>query len=46
MGHLRKFTCKGRITWRFPVLIDNGNVTDEPLEVANAFGRFFASLSA
>ena len=41
---LRKFNYKGRISRQYPVLIENDATIDDPLEVANTFGRFFAGL--
>ena len=41
---LRKFSNKTRTVRPFPVLMHNNNTIDEPNEVANIFGRFFADL--
>ena len=43
---LRKFNHKGRVSRPFPVLLENNVVIDEPMDVANTFGQFFAQLSA
>ena len=43
---LRRFTNKTRISKPFPVLINNGQVVDEHVEVANTFAQFFADLSS
>ena len=43
---LRKFNCKGRVSRPFPVLIQDGIVVDEPVDVANTFGHYFNQLGA
>ena len=45
-GILRKFSHKTRISKPFPVLSQNNEIIDEPLMVANTFGKFFADLSS
>lgn len=42
---LRKFSGKACFSKRFPVLIQDDHVSDDPLEVANLFGQFFADMS-
>ena len=43
---LRRFSHKTRMSRPFPVLIDNGVVIDDPVQVVNEFGRFFSDLSS
>ena len=42
---LRKCSGKTCFSKRFPVLIQDDHVTDDPLEAANLFGQFFANMS-
>ena len=43
---LRKFSHKFRKMRPQPVLIHNNDIVDDPYEVANVFGQFFAELSS
>ena len=50
IGHMwdtiRRFTRKERFRRPLPVLSIGGDIVDDPLEVANAMGRFFSELSS
>ena len=44
-GIIRNFSSKGRTSNSFPVLLINNSVVDDPTEVVNTFGQFFADMS-